>query len=251
MSQTASFTAMVGPLVIAHRGASALRPENTLEAFQLAMELGADGVEFDVQLTRDRVVVVFHDEVLGRTSSGSGVLAEQNFADLAGLDAGSWFGSDFGGCRIPSLETTLSTLGGQGLMNIELKPRRSDAASPTETSVLVEKTVAAVIEKGLADEVVFSSFDYTALDQLRSLFAGARIAVLSVPKNMEEAFTVAGRLGAELINPHVAVTDRALVERAHRAGLGVGVWTVNEESEIKRIKSLGVQMLFTDHPGQA
>ncbi|RMF25458.1 MAG: glycerophosphodiester phosphodiesterase, partial [Deltaproteobacteria bacterium] len=108
------------PLVIAHRGASGTLPENTKLAFAKAIDLGADAIEFDVQLTADNVAVVIHDETLDRTTSGSGRVSETTFDKIRALDAGSWFAASFAGLEVPTLEEVLDAVGSRVLLNIEL-----------------------------------------------------------------------------------------------------------------------------------
>jgi glycerophosphoryl diester phosphodiesterase len=109
------------PLILAHRGASRIAPENTLVAFCLALEQGADGLELDVQLSRDGVPVVFHDSELSRTTDGRGRISEKTLAELRTLDAGKWFDPRFAGERIPTLEEVFEAFGDRALYNIELK----------------------------------------------------------------------------------------------------------------------------------
>ncbi|MFN2146831.1 MAG: glycerophosphodiester phosphodiesterase, partial [Anaerolineales bacterium] len=108
------------PLVIAHRGASAFAPENTLSAFTLAVKQGADAIELDAKLTADGRVVVYHDLTLDRTTSGKGKLAEKSLAELKRLDAGSFMGQEFRGERIPTLDEVFETVGDTLLINVEL-----------------------------------------------------------------------------------------------------------------------------------
>jgi len=117
------------PLCIGHRGASALAPENTLAAFETAIVDGADGLEFDVRLTRDGVPIVLHDAALDRTTSGRGAVAALDLASIRRLDAGAWFGARFRGERVPTLAETLDLARGRCAVNIELKEEGGDAVS--------------------------------------------------------------------------------------------------------------------------
>ena len=127
-----------GVLSIAHRGAAGITPENTKLAFLKALDLGADAIELDVQLTRDGECIVFHDETLERTTDGTGLVAETDFETISKLDAGSWFSASFKKLEVPTLEEVLKTIGGRTLINIELKPDK------TRVERLVKHVVTAV-----------------------------------------------------------------------------------------------------------
>ena len=120
------------PFVIAHRGYSGRAPENTLPAFEAAIEAGAPALELDVRLTKDRVPIVFHDATLDRTTNGSGRIDAHDWEEVSKLDAGAWFGPAFAGARVPLLETALAMLADRVLINIELKPDGFDAAPPPD-----------------------------------------------------------------------------------------------------------------------
>ncbi len=112
------------PLVVAHRGASGIAPENTLPAIDKALLAGADFIEIDVQLTRDRQVVLMHDETVDRTTNGKGKIGEMTADQVAGLDAGSWFGAEFTGTKVPLLEEVVAHIGGRTGLLIEIKKKK-------------------------------------------------------------------------------------------------------------------------------
>lgn len=149
------------PLVIAHRGASALAPENTLASFLKAVELGADLIEFDVQLTSDLVPVVFHDEGLERTADQWGDLASTPFDELRQCDAGKWFSSSFKGEKVPTLVETLDCVGKKALLYVELKRQKKAG------DVLVRKTIEMIQSKGLAERAILVSFDFTLIELVK------------------------------------------------------------------------------------
>jgi glycerophosphoryl diester phosphodiesterase len=151
------------PLVLAHRGALQEAPENTLPAFRLALEQGADGVELDVRLTRDGQPIVFHDATLNRTTDGRGLVARATLSELRRLDAGAMFGPAFAGTRLCTLGEALETLSSAKLVNIELK-------GPSGPGGQLERQVLeAVEEAGARDRVVLSSFGPTKLKRLRRI----------------------------------------------------------------------------------
>ncbi len=229
------------PFAIAHRGASGTLPENTKIAFAKAVDLGADGIEFDVQLSADDIAVVIHDETLDRTTSGTGRVAETDFETIRKLDAGSWFAASFAGVEVPTLEEVLAAVGGRVMLNVELKPdERIDK--------LVRCAVTAVARFELFGSVVFSSFEQQALTALRKLVPGARIGVLALPGQLDECLDFARELAAEVLCPAVAMVDSDLVARAHRSGLAVWPWTANMPGEIRLLSALGVDGIFSDYP---
>lgn len=223
------------PLVIAHRGASGRRPENTLPAFALAVEQDADMIETDLHRTRDGAVVVTHDEELAGLG-GRGEIADATLAEVRALDAG-------GGERVPTLDELLDGFGGRIPFNLELK-----CGTRGPYPGLEEQVLAAVRARGLLEPTLFSSFYDPVLARLRQLEPAARIGLListRAPWNMLER---ARALGAEALHPEAPLVDRALVEQAHAAGLRVFVFTVDAESEMERLLELGVDGLFTNYP---
>jgi glycerophosphoryl diester phosphodiesterase len=229
-------------LSIGHRGAAGITPENTKLAFLKALDLGADAIEFDVQLTKDDVCIVFHDESLDRTTNGEGFVADTSWEVISQLDAGSWFAESFKGLEIPTLEETLKTLGGRTTLNIEFKPDKG------REERLVRHVMTTVARLDLWDSVLFSSFDMQSIELLRRLVPRARIGVLCLRHRMAEAIAVATEIGAETIHPHVAMVDHELVADAHRRGWQVWAWTANEPGEIELLKAFGVDGIFSDYP---
>ena len=198
-------------LAIAHRGASAITPENTKLAFIKALDLGADAIEFDVQLTRDDVPIVFHDETLDRTTNGSGRVSETDFAAIAELDAGSWFSASFEGVEVPTFEEILTTLGGKTILNVELKP-------DDRVEALNRRVVTSIARFELFATVIFSSFQADALRSLRVLVPDARMGVLCQPDGLEAALALAAELGAEALHPAVSMVDSELDSSGSRSG---------------------------------
>jgi glycerophosphoryl diester phosphodiesterase len=222
-------------------------PENTLPAFQAAIELGADGVELDVQYSSDGGLVVFHNPNLEATSNGKGRVTAHTLEELRRLDAGSWFDARFAGTRIPILDEVLELLRGKLLVNIELK-----ALDPA-TSTLGADVVKAVRAHDMADQVVISSFNPFALR--RAKLAGPEIeAALLLAPDLPSwtRWGITRRFSrADGLHPELRMVDEAYVTRAHKAGLAVRVWTVNEEEEMRRMFTLGVDGIITDLPDRA
>lgn len=227
----------------AHRGARTMAPENTVPAFELALAQGAEGVEFDVQLTADRVPVVIHDETLERTTDGRGRVCDHTLAQLRLLDASAGF-IGHAGTRIPTLDEVLAAVGAV-TVNIELKNNK--VAYPG----LEEIVLAAVDRAGLADQVVLSSFNPESLRRLRALGAPSPLATVFSDRLLQP-WRVAQRLGATAIHPHRRlVLGRGYVRRAHAKGIAVRPWVVNRPRDLRRMFRLGVDAVFTDVPDVA
>lgn len=157
----------------AHRGASAVCPENTMAAFRKGLELGATGIETDVQMTKDGGLVLIHDETLNRTTSGTGYVKDHTLAELLEVDAGSWFGPEFKDERLPLLEDLLDLLQGRDtILNIELK--NGTFLYPG----MEEKVIAAVRDFKMSDRVIFSSFNHYSLAYCQSLAPEIRTGIL-------------------------------------------------------------------------
>jgi len=223
------------PLVIAHRGASAYRPENTLPAYELAVAQAADMIEIDLHRTRDGAVVVAHDAELERLG-GRGEIGAATLAALRDLDAG-------GGERIPTLDEVLDGFGARIPFNLELK-QAGHGPYPGLPALAVE----GVRARGLLERTLFSSFYDPVLHELRRDSAQARIALLLSRRAPEGWVERAHALGAEAVNPELPLVDRAFVTRAHAEGLAVFVFTVDPADEMRRLLDLGVDGLFTNVP---
>jgi glycerophosphoryl diester phosphodiesterase len=223
------------PLVIAHRGASGYRAENTLPAFALAVEQGADMIETDLHRTRDGAIVITHDEELAGLG-GRGEIADSTLAEVRTLDAG-------GGERVPTLDELLEGFGARIAFNLELK-----RGTRAEYGGLEADALAAVQARQLLGRTLFSSFYDPVLARLRALEPAARIGLLISRRYPRDIVARARALGAEAIHPEAPLVDRALVAGAHSAGLRVFVFTVDDQQEMSRLLGLGVDGLFTNFP---
>jgi glycerophosphoryl diester phosphodiesterase len=227
--------------VWAHRGASGSAPENTLPAFEMAIEQGADGLEFDVQLTRDDYVVVIHDETLERTTNGNGWVADHSLEDLKRLDASAGR-EGFAGVRIPTLEELFGLVAGADVrLNVELKNSRIPYQG------MEERVVALIDRFGLRDRIILSSFDHNSLRGLAEAGVGLPLGVL-YSEPLWRPWNYAVKLGASALHPSLAATRHKTVERSHENGLEVNVWTVNEAEDMLRVAECGADALITNHP---
>jgi glycerophosphoryl diester phosphodiesterase len=238
------FAQIPQPAIFAHRGASAHAPENTLAAFELAVQQKADAIELDAKLTADGRVVVIHDQTVDRTTNGSGRVGEMTLAQLHELDAGSHFAAAFQGERIPTLEEVFEAVGEKIFINIELTNYASIGDS------LPEKTADLVRRHRLVERVMFSSFNPLALLRVRRRLPEPPIGLLALPgKPGGWARSWIGRIiGYNSINPEKSDVDLHLVEIAHKHGIRVLAYTVNQAEEIHRLFQLHVDGIFTDNP---
>lgn len=238
------FSGVPRPTIIAHRGASAKAPENTLAAFRLALKEGADAIELDAKLTSDKQVVVLHDQRVERTTDGSGKVGEMPLAALKELDAGSWFGKRFQGEKIPTLEEVLESVGKDTVSNIEL----TNYATPRDS--LPEKVAALVKKHNLEEQILISSFNPWALIRARRELPQTPIGLLAVPGSKGAwARSFLGRLlRYQSLHPHHSDASKKFVERVHEWNSLVFTYTVNEEDEMRRLFARGVDGIFTDEP---
>jgi glycerophosphoryl diester phosphodiesterase len=234
------------PTIFAHRGASLRAPENTLAAFELARQEGADALELDVQLSRDGQVVVIHDTTVDRTTDGAGRVADLSLAELQALDAGSSYGEEFAGLRLPTLEEVLAW-DTDVFINIELK----NYAAPMND--LPARTAAAVLRQGAAGRVLFSSFNPLALLKVRRVLPETPVGLLAI-KGAAGAWArswPAKLFRPQAIHPHYNDASAALVRRTGRAGWRLYPYTANQPEELRRLYRLGVDGVFTDDPALA
>ena len=228
------------PLLIAHRGASAVAPEGTCAAIRAAARSGAGMVELDLQMTRDGRLVVLHDERLNRTTNGSGRLADWRYAALARLDAGSWFHPRFQRERILLLSQALRAVPTPMQINVELKRSLRRRAWRRPLMRLMRG-------KRFLPRVLLSSFEPTLLTPLRS--SGVRLALIC-RREADRSLALAIRLGCWAWHPfHALVTPRR-VALAHAAGLRVHAWTVDDVERARRLIRLGVDGVFTNDPAR-
>jgi glycerophosphoryl diester phosphodiesterase len=216
-------------LVIAHRGASADRPENTLEAFETARQAGADWVELDVRRTADDVLVVHHDAHL---TDGS-IIVESQAEDLPD--------------HVPTLADALDVCDGMGV-NIEIKNLPGDPDYDAEHQISAAVTGLALAYRDY-DQLLITSFTMDTVDRIGHIDSAVpRGLVLSDPTGVWQAIDWAVASGHHAFNPYLPLVDAALVERVHDSGLELNVWTVNDPDQISRMVELGVDGIITDKP---
>jgi glycerophosphoryl diester phosphodiesterase len=232
------------PLNLAHAGASHEAPANTLAAFLLARELGADGVELDVHLSRDGELVVIHNYALDATTDGHGLVRDRTVAELKALDAGSWFDPVFAGESIPTLQEVVDALGPSLLINIELKTESlKDDGLASAAVELVEKN-------DLRDRVVISSFNPFALWRVRRLDASISVGMLysdGLPFFLRRPW-LRHLVRPEAMHPEWPLVDDDYLQWARARGLRVHTWTVNDPGRMWQLVQAGVDLIITDRP---
>lgn len=262
------------PLVIAHRGASGLAPENTLAAFSLAIALGADGVELDVQMSRDGLPVVIHDTRVNRTTNTKGSVSRLTLNQLQRLDAGSWFerrlsrrprvramvgriSSEVGaavprysGEPVPSLEDVLSLLKPAGLERIYIELKGSPL-----NQALLESILALVQKHGVDRSATLLSFDHAIIRRAKDLAAGLRTAALFPARGRRLISTrsiirSAASANVDEVALHFGLATQRSIDAFHERGLAVSVWTANSRLSMHRIAACGADSIMTNFPNR-
>jgi glycerophosphoryl diester phosphodiesterase len=235
---------MKKPLNLGHRGASAAAPANTLAAFGLALELGADGFELDVQLTSDNEMVVIHDYSVDHTTDGTGLVRQKTLAELKTLDAGARFAPRFAGERIPTLREVFAAFGKRAFINVEVK-----STSPRGNG-LEQRLIALIREYGLGERMVVSSFNPFALWRMRRLAPDLKLALLysdDLPAYLRNRW-LAFLSHPDAMNPKYTMATTGHVRWAQAHGYGLYVWTVDDEAEMRRLASLDVTAIISNKP---
>ena len=228
--------------IFAHRGASAYAPENTLEAFRLAMEQGADGIELDVQLTKDGELVVIHDETIDRVSNGKGAVRDYTLEELKSFSVSNHF-EQYPDVKIPTLREVLELVKpGHMEINIELK-----------TGIFwypeIEKKVLDLVkEEGMEDRIIYSSFNHYSVQKIRELAPEAETAYLigDVMLNVAEYTKNTGIKGLHPALFHVKMAD--FLKEYKESGIALRVWTVNDKDQIRWLIDEGVDAVITNYP---
>ena len=232
------------PLIIAHRGASELAPENTLEAFQIAADLNVSAIEFDVMLCADQHPIVIHDSTVDRTTNGTGKVYSLSIEDLKKLDAGRQFGLKYKNCRIPELHEVLQKFGRSIPLNLELK----NLHSPFDK--LPEIVYREVKIFKCSENILYSSFNPIALLRIKQLDPNARTALI----NTRSAISRKTRLmiGSFLYNfslhPDWRDVSINLIKRLSSQGKKVIPYTVNDPGKARELIELGVHGIITNKP---
>ncbi|WP_202081350.1 glycerophosphodiester phosphodiesterase [Caldalkalibacillus salinus] len=231
--------------IFAHRGASFEAPENTIPAFQLALQQGCKAIELDVHLTIDQEIVVCHDDHIDRTTDGTGLIKEQTLNALKQRDAGSWFSSEYKGTRIPTLAEILALIDKDVLLNIEIKN------IPYFHKGIEQKLVSLLERYGFEDNIIISSFDHQALKTVQNIKPSLKKGVL-LKNYLISPWEYIQRcdLDAYSIHPLYTFIDQAFVQDCHQAGLKIYPYTVDDRKTYQHFETLGVDGIFTNIPSR-
>jgi len=235
------------PLVIAHRGANRLAPENTVAAFKKALEFNVDGFENDVHMTSDGRLVVCHDDAVDRTSNGTGLICEKTFEELRALDFGGWFAPEFAGEKIPTLEEFFELCGPLKVVNVEIKRAVDGSIACAAAVVRMAK------EMGVFDKLIVSSFDMDMLQACLAEDADTRICFLYAPDNEEACEEIeddpagfAKKHKLYAYHPFVMLVSPDYIEECHGAGIVVNPWTINQDHAMNMLCEWGADGIITD-----
>ncbi|MBV4417916.1 glycerophosphodiester phosphodiesterase [Clostridium tyrobutyricum] len=223
-------------LNIAHRGFSGKYPENTMMAFRKAVEVGADGIETDLHMTSDGIIVICHDETIDRTTNGSGFIKDYTYDEIRKFDAGK-------GEKVPSLDELLNFMKNKNLLlNLELK---NDVVNYNN---LEKDTINKIYEYGLEKNVIISSFNHQSMKRVKQYDSSIRTGLLygSTICKPEE---YAKQMGADALHPLFSlVMDQDVVHDIKKSGILINAYTVNREDEMKKLIGLGIDGIITNYP---
>lgn len=227
--------------ITAHRGFSKVAPENTLYAFEAALDSGADYIELDVQLTADNMLVVFHDDTIDRVTDGKGRVKNMTYSELQQYSVGSWFrGGDFADARVPLLSEVLELVDGGMMMNIEIK-------SHYNVNEAVRQTVELIQQFGIEDSCYVTSFSYNALKQVKKLDPGIKTGLIA---NVATTTALTQLKYIDAMSMNYLFVNQTVVNAAHQNGKRIFVWTVDRKADMEQMIALGVDNIITNRPDQ-
>lgn len=229
-------------LNFAHRGLSSQYPENTMIAFEKALEVGADGIELDVQLTKDKEVVIFHDDTLERLTNGTGTLTNFTLAELQQLSIDSQKSEEVSGQQIPTLREYLKWVSHTELLtNIELK---TASGEPTG----LEQKVLELIELfNVKEQIIISSFHVENMTRVKQLDSEIQTGLLVIDCD-EETVQKAVELEMDYLHPLASRLDETVIEHISKLGLKMNAWTINEVSDLQKANTANLYGIITDYP---
>lgn len=234
-------------LKIGHRGAAGYCPENTISSFRKAVELGVDYLELDIQMTKDRELVVIHDPTVNRTTNGKGKVKDFTLQEIQSLDAGSWFHCNFAGEKIPSLSEVLEEFAGKIGFLIELK-------KPSLYPQMDEKLAEELEKRGLTSvdkQIIVQSFDRSALKRFHELLPTIPIGILvknTGVKMISNKNLKSFSSYVSYVNPKITMVNKRMIKRIHHHGFKTIIWTVNKKNDLKTLKNFHVEGIISDFP---
>jgi len=226
----------------AHRGASGYFPENTMLSFRKAIELGATGIETDVQMTSDGVLVLIHDENISRTTNGLGLVKDFTYGSLNKLDAGSWFNDNYNSEKIPTAEQ-LIVLAKSNNMLLNLEIKNGEVTYPG----IEEKLIKMLYKYNYADKVMLSSFNHYSMVHCKEISKEIKTGLLYM-SGLYQPEIYCKHTGADALHPYFRSINKEIIDNAKKRGLLVNPFTVNEEAHMKNLIISGVDGLITNYP---
>ncbi|MFC4559484.1 glycerophosphodiester phosphodiesterase [Virgibacillus kekensis] len=232
---------------VAHRGASAHAPENTMAAFQKAVEMKSDYIEIDVQMTEDEELVVIHDTTVDRTTNGTGAVGDLTLEEIRMLDAGSWFSEEFAGEKIPTFEEVLDAFRGKVGILIELK---SPGLYPGIEEEVAETLKERNMDRANNEKIIIQSFNHESMKQSKALLPEIPHGVLAGTSwaDVTDEQLAAFATYADYFNPNQNIVTLELVNRVHVAGMQMMPYTSRSQEQADRLFHLGVDGIITDYP---
>lgn len=220
-----------------------MAPENTLGAFQLGLDQGCEGIELDIHLTADGEIVVCHDLTLDRTTNGKGRIVEKKLSEIKTLDAGSWFGDEYKGETIPTLNEVMDLVPDSIMINVEIKYAYEGQ--------IEHKLLDLLKQRSRLNNVVISSFDHKCVRRIKLLEPKAKIGLL-YQSNLLDPTAYARSFDVDVysLHPYYQLLDAVDVQKATESGLYVYPYTANAESDLLRLTQIGVSGIITDYPGR-
>ena len=234
-------------LIYAHRGARGYAPENTMTAFRQAIACNADGIELDVQLTKDRQLVICHDHNINRTSNGSGWIKDFTLVELKALDFGSWFNPTFTGESIPTFDEFFAWYVTTSLLlNIEIK--NGPVIYEGIEELLIDSMKSSIANDfELYHRIIISSFYHPSLVKIKELDRQLKTGVLFDDRPVNVLHYIE-QTGADYLHPHWHYLERNWIEAAHEAGIGVNSYTINTQEEFDFSSVTSIDGIFSDYP---
>lgn len=226
----------------AHRGASAYYPENTMLSFEKAIEMGCTGIETDVQLTKDGILVLIHDEMVNRTTNGEGNVQDYTYYELNKLDAGSWMGEEFKGIKIPTVEELIYLVKDKNIiLNFEIK---------NEIVIyedIEQKLIDLIYKHKINDKVILSSFNHYSLVKCNKISKLINTGILYM-EGLYKPYDYAKTVGANAIHPYFNTVNEEVISGAKKNRTQINVFTVDDEEYMKAYLSMKVDGIITNYP---
>lgn len=224
-------------VVMAHRGASAVAPENTLIAYKKAIEMGADYAELDVRQTKDGAIVLMHDKTIHRTTGVKGFVWDFTLEELKQVEAGSWFGEEFRGEPIPTLEEVIRLVKGRMKLNIEVKISENEPG-------IAQRVIDIVRSENFSKSCIITSFDMETVKTFKAIAPDLKTGLIFDKEYRSDVFEG----NWEILSSNYELVDAEFMHLARNSGKKTYVWTVNDKEEMLRLIGLGVDGIITDKP---